>query len=112
MNAATINSWNTDLHQQIALMLRRDPKLVRIFADRLRSQMASARSSDAISDTHWEWHVILNLYRPLEVIRLLEDSSEQATRLRRTSPFASLLSEDEKKLGVEDPLLQRPQLMF
>jgi hypothetical protein len=71
--------------------------MVRVFADRLRSKMATARSAAAVSDNEWEWYIILTLWSPLQVIRLLEDSSEQATRLRRTSPFVSLLSEDEKK---------------
>ena len=97
MNVAKINPWNKDLHQQIAMMLRRDPKLIHNLADRLRSQMATARSSDEIGDNHWEWYVILTLCPPLEVIRLLEDSSERAIRLRQNSPFVTLLSEDEKK---------------
>ena len=71
--------------------------MVCVFADRLRSKMATARSAAAVSDNEWEWYIILTLWSPLQVIRLLEDSSEQATRLRRTSPFVSLLSEDEKK---------------
>jgi hypothetical protein len=27
----------------------------------------------------WEWYIILTLWSPLQVIKLLEDSSEQAT---------------------------------
>ena len=34
---------------------------------------------------------------PLQVIRLLEDSSEQAVRLRKNSPFVSLLSTPEQQ---------------
>jgi hypothetical protein len=51
-------------------------------------------------NTLYLWYVILTLCPPLEVIRLLEDSSERATRLRQNSPFVSLLSEDEKKTWV------------
>ena len=37
------------------------------------------------------------LWSPLQVIKLLEDSSEQATRLRKTSPLLSLLSDPERR---------------
>ena len=50
-----------------------------------------------LADDDWEWYVILTLWSPLQVIRLLEDSSEQATRLRKTSPLLSLLSDSERR---------------
>src|SRR5258705_13065989 len=62
------------------------------FAERLRSKLATARSAAVVSDNEWEWYIILTLWSPLQVIRLLEDSSEQAVRLRQNSPFVSLLS--------------------
>ena len=95
MSATQINPWSMDLHQRIALTLRRDPKMVRVFADRLRLKIANEKSSGKESDNHWEWYIILTLWPPLDVIGLLEDSSERAARLRQTSPFVSLFSEDE-----------------
>ena len=73
------------------LGLRKEPALVRDFAERLRSKLATARSAAVVSDIEWEWYIILTLWSPLQVIRLLEDSSEQAVRLRQNSPFVSLL---------------------
>jgi hypothetical protein len=96
MSAAQINPWSMDLHQRNRIDVDEDPKMVRVFADRLRLKIATAMSSEKGSDNHWEWYVILTLWPPLDVIRLLEDPSERAARLRRTSPFVSLLSEDEK----------------
>jgi hypothetical protein len=80
-----------DLHRRIALLLRKEPWLVRDFAERLRSKLATAGCSAALSDNEWEWYIIFTLWSPLQVIRLLEDSSEQAVRLRQNSPFVSLL---------------------
>ena len=80
-----------DLHRRIALVLRKEPGLVRDFADRLRSKLATARSAAVVSDNEWEWYIILTLWSPMQVIGLLEDSSEQAVRLRQNSPFVSLL---------------------
>ena len=81
--------------QKIALALRKDPKKVRAFANRLQSIISKAKTSEEVSEHHWEWYAILTLWPPLEVIRLLEDSSPSATRLQRTCPLVSLLSKEE-----------------
>ena len=91
MNHENVDSRRMDLHRRIALVLRKEPVLVRDFAERLRSKLATARSAAVVSDIEGEWYVILTLWSPLQVIRLLEDSSEQAVRLRQNSPFVSLL---------------------
>jgi hypothetical protein len=94
MKAAKIDPWRKNRLQKIALELRNDPKKVRLFANRLHSTISKAKSSDEVSDHHWEWYAILTLWPPLEVIRLLEDSSESASPFRKTCPLASLLSEE------------------
>jgi len=91
MSHENVDSSRMDLHRRIALVLRREPGLVRDFAQRLRSKLATARSAAVVSENEWEWYIILTLWSPLQVIRLLEDSSEQAVRLRQNSPFSSLL---------------------
>ena len=91
MNHENVDSRRMDLHRRIALVLRKEPGLVRDFAERLRSKLATARSPAVVSDNEWEWYIILTLWSPLQVIRLLEDSSEQAVRLRQNAPFVSLL---------------------
>ena len=85
------NVDSKDLHRRIALVLRKEPGLVRDFAERLRSKLATARPAAVVSDEEWEWYMILTLWSPQQVIRLLEDSSEHAVRLRQNSPFVSLL---------------------
>jgi hypothetical protein len=91
INHANVDSNRRDLHRRIALVLRKEPGLVRDFAERLRSKWAMARSAAVVSDNEWEWYIILTLWSPQQVIRLLEDSGEQAVRLRQNSPFVSLL---------------------
>ena len=91
MNHANVNSNTMDLHRRIALVLRKEPGLVRDFAQGLRSKLVTARPPAVVCDFEWEWYIILTLWSPLQVIRLLEDSSEQAVRLRQNSPFVSLL---------------------
>jgi hypothetical protein len=92
-----------DLHRRIALVLRKEPGLIRDFADRLRSKLATTRSPAAISDNEREWYIILTLWSPLQVIRLLEDSSERAVRLRNHSPFLDLLSTPTQRTDRRDP---------
>ena len=91
MNHENVDSNLMDLHRRIALVLRKEPGLVRDFAKRLRSKLATAMSAAVVSDSEWEWYIILTLWSPRQVIRLLEDSSEPAVRLRQSSPFVSLL---------------------
>ncbi len=86
------DSRRMDLHRRIALLLRKEPGLIQDLAERLRIRMATARSAAAVNDMEREWYIILTLWSPLQVIRLLEDSSERAVRLRQNSPFVSLLS--------------------
>ncbi len=97
MNDENMHSRSVNVDRRIALALRRDPKLLGVFERRLRSKMATTRSAAAVGDDDWEWYVILTLSSPLQVIQLLEDSSEQATRLRKTSPLLSLLSDPERR---------------
>jgi hypothetical protein len=102
MNQEHVDLRGTDLHRRIALVLRKEPGLVRVFAERLRSKLATARCAGTASDDVWEWYIILTLWPPLQVIRLLEESSERAVRLRQTSPFVSLLSmPEQRKKDVE-----------
>jgi hypothetical protein len=101
MNPENVDSRGADLHRRIALVLRKEPALVRDFAERLRSKLATARSTGTVNDNEWEWYIILTLCSPLQVIRLLEDSSERAVRLRQNSPFVSLLSRPMER--AKDP---------
>jgi hypothetical protein len=91
VNHANVDSNRMDLHRRIALVLRKEPGLVRDFAERLRAKLAMARSAAVVSDNEWEWYMILTLWSPQQLVRLLEDSSEHAVRLRQNSPFVSLL---------------------
>jgi len=97
MNHQNVDSRRMDLHRRMALVLRKEPGLLRDLAGQLRSKMATARSAAAVSNKEWEWYIILTLWSPLQVIRLLEDSSEQAVRLRQNSPFVSLLSTPKQR---------------
>jgi hypothetical protein len=103
MDQENLDFRRMDLHRRIALVLRKEPGLLRHFAERLRSKLATAKSATAVSENEWEWYVILTLCSPLQVIKLLEDSSERAVRLRQNSPFVSLLSIPKRLGTMPDP---------
>jgi hypothetical protein len=100
MNGAKFNVRSMKVLPRIALELKRDPKMVRVFANRLRSKIATAKTSEEVSDNHWEWYAILTLWPPAEVIRLLEALSDPSTRLPRACSLVSLLSGDEKAASL------------
>jgi hypothetical protein len=93
MNEENSDSHMVDLHRRIALVLRKEPGLIRNLAEQLRSKLAATRFAATASDHEWEWYIILTLWSPLQVIKLLEDSGEQTLRLRQNSPFGFLLSD-------------------
>ncbi|MBV8141269.1 MAG: hypothetical protein JO279_02945 [Verrucomicrobia bacterium] len=103
MNHDIVDSDRVDLHRRVALVLRKEPGLQRDFAERLRSKLARPRSAATVSDNEWEWYIILTLWSPLQVIRLLEDSSERGIRLRQDSPFVFLLSTAHRRGVTPDP---------
>ena len=65
MNHENVDSRRLDLHQRIALVLTKEPGMVRDLAEQLRSKLAMARSTAAVSDNEWAWHIILTLRFPL-----------------------------------------------
>jgi len=57
MHHANVDFNRMDLHRRIALVLRKEPGLVRDFAERLRAKLAMARSAAVVSDNEWEWYI-------------------------------------------------------
>ena len=85
MNHENVDSRVMDLHRRIALVLRKEPGLVRDFAERLRSKLATAKSTAVVSDEEWEWYTS-SLCGPL--CRLLDYWKIPANKL---SGFARIL---------------------
>ena len=80
------------LHRRVAAKLADTPALLDIARDNLRRWQAEGSSSSLALA---EWQSILE--KPLEdIIGVLTDPSEDATRLRQSSPFAGVLTEAER----------------
>ena len=80
------------LHVCVAEKLTADPSLLDIARQNIgRWQSASDTASPALA----EWQQILD-GSLADVIALLTERSERATRLRQSSPFAGVLTETER----------------
>lgn len=92
------------LHQEIVKKLRSNPALWAIPQKKLvrwkknRSWLAPALT---------EWERILNTYPKDQILSLLESDSEEAVRLRSSSPFTGILAEDERKKIFESYRIKR-----
>ena len=82
------------MHCKIAQKISRDPKLL----DKARANLErwSARSKGPLPQYLHEWQEILERSWP-EIAEIITSMSEDATRLRSSSPFAGILTADERK---------------
>ena len=87
-----IDERSLALHGRVAEKLSSDPALLGIARQNIvRWQSASDTASPALA----EWRQILD-GSLTDVIALMTERSERATRLRQSSPFAGVLTEAER----------------
>jgi hypothetical protein len=82
------------MHCVIAQKISRDPDLL----DKAKTNLErwSAKSKDPLPEYLHEWQEILDRPWP-EIAEIITSMSEDATRLRSSSPFAGVLTADERK---------------
>jgi hypothetical protein len=87
-------------HTLIAEKVRADPALLDSVRDDLRRWKGRFKKQGAHMLVFDEWQAILD--GPIEgVLRLLTDPSERATRLRQSTPFVGILTDDERRAILE-----------
>ena len=80
------------MHRTIAEKLRRKPELLAIASENMERWRPTAGRSTPYLDA---WEAILR--RPLEeVLRVIQEDSEQMRAMRQSSPFAGVLSPKER----------------
>lgn len=80
------------LHEAVAAKLEAEPHLVNIARANLRRWLTTNRAA-ALR----EWQQILDSASLPDLLSLLRSSSEEAARLRQSSPFAGLLTPEERR---------------
>jgi hypothetical protein len=84
-------------HAAIAEKLRADPKLLEKIHDRLQAMLSDDRISISTRDAYREWLEVIEQHSFEEVLTLLVDPGDEATRLRQATPFAGILGRAERE---------------
>jgi hypothetical protein len=79
------------LHEAVAAKLEANPALIRVARDNLSRWLAAGERP-----AYAEWRALLESKPLPEVLGILRSTSEQAARLRQSSPFAGVLTSDER----------------
>ncbi|HZC35255.1 MAG TPA: hypothetical protein VE242_06560 [Chthoniobacterales bacterium] len=85
------------LHREIARRIRRDPDLLTTVRDRLTKDIHSGQFSASATDAIQAWLDLLNASSLEEILELLVDQRENARRLRQSTPFAGILTQEERR---------------
>lgn len=86
------------LHREIAKKLRSNPDLWNIPINNIAKWR---KMRGGLTPALLEWEHILNTYTKEQILSILENDSEESARLRSSSPFTGILSENERKLIFE-----------
>jgi hypothetical protein len=97
MNHQMIDRRSLDLHRLIAEKIEKNPSLLERVKQRLRKSIRSRAHSEPAINALTEWLDILKQRSLNEILALLVDSGEEATRLRQNAPFLGILSQGERK---------------
>ncbi len=81
------------LHKEISKKLKSNPSLW----DIPRNNIAKWKGSGKLAPALIEWDHILNTTTKEQILSILESSSEESVRLRSSSPFTGILTENERK---------------
>ena len=96
MNSAQpnfVDLFNLMLHRVVAEKLRKNPSVVLQFAENNLDRWAKKNDCFALS----EWQEILENRTLEEIIEIISKDTDEGQRLRSSSPFAGVLSEEERE---------------
>lgn len=86
-----------EMHQLVAQKIRRAPVLFQEVEAVLKRWLEQGQESERASDTLSEWEQILGNSSREEILELISSDSEEAARLRQSSPFVGILTDQERK---------------
>ncbi len=85
------------LHRIVAVRLLVDPeKVIRIAKANVARWIARSDPNDPYIRSYFEWKTILESYSPEEIRRLILREDDEGQFLRSTTPFAGIVSRDER----------------
>lgn len=96
-------------HGALASLLTEELSLIRRARERILSELKGRPGSKG--QDLWEWRKVLETYPLPRLLHFLESESPRAQRLRRSSPFPDVISDQEKeRLAELVETLQSPRM--
>ena len=92
-----IEERSYEMHQVVAELLRRDPAKLHDVVGWIEQRMADPEYSIHSKDALREWLDLIKANGLAGVLEKLADRSEDAFRMRHSSPFAVIMPQDERK---------------
>jgi hypothetical protein len=89
------------LHREIAQRVRSNPDLLSSVRERLSKDIRSGRFSISLIDAMQEWLDLLDSSSVEQLLELLVDEGENGRRLRQSTPFAGILTKEERRRILE-----------
>ena len=87
-----IDQRSLALHEAVAAKLEADPTLLNVARVNLHRWLSTSARPALI-----EWRQVLDAMPLPQLVALLRSTSEHATRMRQSSPFAGLLTPEERQ---------------
>lgn len=89
------------LHREIARRIRSNPDLLSSVRERLSKDIRSGRFSISLTDAMQERLNLLDSSSVEQLLELLVDEGENGRRLRQSTPFAGILTKEERRRILE-----------
>ena len=96
MRHEVINNRSLELNRLVAGKIRRQPELMDFVRSNLKSTLDDQKLSDSCKDALKEWDYILRNFRTDVVLDTLVEESERGQRLRQSTPFWGILTQEER----------------
>jgi len=92
-----VDDRSLEMDRVIAEKIRANPELAQIALANIERWLANPDYSESSRQATLEWKGIIDNSSVGELVTLLESSSEEARRLRQSSPFCGILTPDERQ---------------
>jgi hypothetical protein len=96
MDHKTIDQLNLEYHRLIAKKLREQPSLFDKVVEELRITIGEFNPIDAHPAGCEEWLELLENQSKSVILNLMCDPNENSTRLRQSSPFGGIMTQEER----------------
>ncbi len=91
-----IDQRSLEMDRLIAEKIRANPALLRRALDNIDDYVNRSTSSDSGRDAYLEWKTIIQTHSLEEVLSILTEDSEEGQRLRQSTPFMGIISQEER----------------